>query len=81
MTKIISQAYKLNKMLTLPENSELYFTDNSDISSWATEYVKSAVYLGIIQGMDDGSFKPAKNATRAEAAVCIIRLLNILQRQ
>ena len=78
MTKIISQAYKLRKNLALPENAELGFTDNVDISAWATEYVKTAVYLGIIKGMNDGSFKPLKNASRAEAAVCIIRLINAI---
>lgn len=78
MTKIITQAYKLNKSLDVSGDIIPNFSDANAISRWAQEYVKSSVYLGIIKGFDDGSFRPQNNASRAEAAVCIIRLLSIL---
>ncbi|MDR1066352.1 MAG: S-layer homology domain-containing protein [Clostridiales bacterium] len=35
---------------------------------WGEEYVKSAYSAGMIHGFPDGSFRPDKNMTRAEAA-------------
>lgn len=51
------------------------FTDKADISAWATEYVAGAVKLEIVKGMEDGSFAPKADATRAQSAVMISRLL------
>jgi len=52
------------------------FTDEEDISGYAKEAVAAIQKAGIINGIGDGSFAPKKNATRAEAAVIIYRLLN-----
>ncbi len=54
------------------------FTDAAAISPWARGAVAAAVEASIISGFSDGSFQPAKNATRAEAAVMIRRLLDKL---
>jgi hypothetical protein len=54
------------------------FTDADEISSWARSAVAAAAEAKIISGFSDGSFQPTKNATRAEAAVMIRRLLTIL---
>ncbi|MFR8644014.1 MAG: S-layer homology domain-containing protein [Monoglobus pectinilyticus] len=35
------------------------------------------VELGLITGMEDGSFKPLDNLTRAEAATIIERIMNL----
>ncbi len=48
------------------------FTDNDDISVWALESVAAMTEQGIVKGYADGSFKPGKAATRAEAAAMII---------
>ena len=56
------------KMLK-PKAADKKFTDASDIAAWAVEDVNNAVGLGIINGMDDGSFQPKANATRAQAAL------------
>lgn len=50
------------------------FTDVSD-GKWYTEYVKQAVQYGLINGYEDGSFRPEQYITRAEAVVMINRLL------
>ena len=53
------------------------FTDSGAIPAWASAPVASAVALGIINGMPDGSFAPEQNLTRAEAAAMIQRILNL----
>ena len=58
------------------EEKELSFQDDSAISDWAVEFVQKAVSYGLINGNEDGSFAPQKNATRAEAAVVMKRLLD-----
>lgn len=49
-------------------NESVTFTDNSDIGRFAVNYVYLCQRAGIVNGYDDGSFKPKKNATRAEVA-------------
>ena len=44
----------------------------SDVTShWASEYIKEAVTLGIVNGMPDGTFAPDKEMTRAEFATIL----------
>lgn len=54
------------------------FTDADDISVWAAASVDRLVKSGIIKGMDDGSFAPQANSTRAQAAAVMNRLLAYL---
>ncbi len=51
------------------------FTDKDKIADWAQKPVATAVQVGIVQGMTDGSFAPTQNCTRAQAVVMIKRLL------
>ncbi|THF77291.1 S-layer homology domain-containing protein [Cohnella fermenti] len=51
------------------------FADSGAISGWAREAVVSAVGAGILQGTEDGRFAPAAEASRAEAATMLKRLL------
>ncbi|MDF9408792.1 S-layer homology domain-containing protein [Pelotomaculum isophthalicicum JI] len=53
------------------------FADKNLISDWAAESCAMAVDKGIIKG-SGGLFAPANNATRAEAAVMLYRVLNSL---
>ena len=50
------------------------FTDSADIK--ATEAVDMLTALGVIDGYDDGSFKPDATVTRAEAAKMIFTIRN-----
>ena len=50
------------------------FTDSADIK--ATEAVDMLTALGVIDGYDDGSFKPEATITRAEAAKMIYTIRN-----
>lgn len=53
----------------------LDFADTADISSWALPYVSTAVKEGIFQGYTDNTFRPKRNATRAETATVLYRIL------
>ncbi len=76
MAKIIAQAWNLKSMKNLSAG-ELGFADSENISEWAKKYVGAACKLGLIKGTDNNMFAPQKNATRAEAAVVVKRLLDM----
>jgi len=64
------------KNVSLPSSDiALSFADDSIIA----EYAKKSVYvlkaMGVINGVNDMEFAPLRNATRAEAAVIIYKLL------
>ena len=48
--------------------AEAGFTDADQIKDYAVQYVKSFVALGVVNGYEDGTFRPEVSATRAEAA-------------
>ncbi len=79
MAKIISIVSKASNKFDDIEIITPSFTDINDIADWAQEYVRFAYTIGLIGGMDDGSFKPLNNATRGEAAAVISRLLSKVQ--
>ncbi|OKP98456.1 Ig-like domain-containing protein [Paenibacillus sp. P46E] len=53
------------------------FKDRSSIQSQAAEFVAKAVQQGIILGMTTTKFQPQGNATRAQAAVMLQRMLTM----
>ena len=53
--------------------SDLGFKDSGEISSWAKDAVSFTSNQGIFSGYEDGSFRPKKNATRAEACTLLLR--------
>lgn len=52
------------------------FDDKSAIAPWALSSMKWAVTQGIISGKGNGKVDPAGNATRAECAQMIMKLMN-----
>ena len=52
------------------------FTDKAEIADWAKAAVDTASSVGLISGMGDGTFSPSANATRAQAASIVKRLLD-----
>ena len=56
------------------EDYQGYFTD-VDIDAWYTEYVEAAARVGLIEGFNDGTFRPNTNITRAQACVIVNRAL------
>ncbi|WP_214607701.1 S-layer homology domain-containing protein, partial [Mycobacterium tuberculosis] len=61
-------------------NSSVNFSDSKDIAPWASEDVKIATSLGLIEGYPNGSFLPKGHLTRAEAAVLIYRLIDTVKK-
>ncbi len=57
------------------------FKDTDSISPWALEYVNKAYSLGIVNGMDDGSFLPKNNALREQAFVILARFTNLFNKE
>ncbi|WP_337103575.1 Ig-like domain-containing protein [Paenibacillus sp. YIM B09110] len=64
--------------ITLPSSASSYlskFTDKGKISAYAQTDVAKAVFAGIMNGKTASTMSPLTNATRAEGAVMIMRLL------
>ncbi len=57
---------------------EAAFTDAGEISDYAESFVAALAKLGIINGYEDGSFAPANNITRAEAAKILAGALGVI---
>ncbi|QXM05260.1 S-layer homology domain-containing protein [Crassaminicella indica] len=54
------------------------FKDKENIASWAKEGVSLCVKENIISGMGNGQFNPKKNANRAQAAMMLYKLYNLI---
>ena len=54
------------------------FTDAAMISDWAKDKISIVQQIGLMEGRADGSFDPKANVSRAEIAVIITRLLDIV---
>ena len=67
----------ISRLLDLEGNAEgaYIFTDRSEISDWAKEYVGAAASHNLIKGYEDNSYKPQNNIKRAEAVVLLDRIL------
>lgn len=57
----------------LEGDTELNFSD-IESDRWSAPFIESAVALGIVNGMGDGTFLPAAGVTRQDAAVMIARI-------
>ncbi|RIX51069.1 hypothetical protein D3P08_18505 [Paenibacillus nanensis] len=67
-----------DKTVTLPSSADSYlskYTDRGKIGSYAKTNMAQAIYLGIINGKTATTLSPTTNASRAEGAVMIMRLL------
>ncbi len=65
----------LYRLLDEKTTSEISFTDNISISDYALDAVKCFSGLGIVNGFEDGSFRPFESCTRAQCAKIISMFL------
>ncbi len=71
----ISEAWAI-----VDEVKERFFMMFKDIENhWAKDDILAAVDAGIVNGYEDGTFKPDKPVTRAEAAAMIMRTLKAMK--
>lgn len=61
----------LGRALNASSDKALDFADADAIAAYAAPYVAALAELGIVNGYEDGTFAPANNITRAEAAKII----------
>ena len=77
---MITQALKYKGKNISPDNVAVAnlaaFQDSQKISSWAIDGVATVFQQGIVGGRPHNEFAPLDNATRAEAAVMILRMYN-----
>ena len=66
----------LNEKLETSQAEEILSIYNDDVADWAKLSVASAVKAKIIQGLPGNDFGGSQNATRAQAAVMLLRYLN-----
>lgn len=80
MASLIHRAIKLTgKTVSTDANKLAAFEDSSTISAWAKDAVAAAVNAGAVNGATDTTFVPKGQATRAEAAVMLKRLLQLAE--
>ncbi|MDR3295573.1 MAG: S-layer homology domain-containing protein [Clostridiales Family XIII bacterium] len=68
MTSMLARALELTG-----DGSQLSYTDRAEIASWARDAVAALTENGGVTGFPDGSFHPLDVATKAQAAVAILR--------
>lgn len=56
------------------------FADGDSISSWAKPYVDTAVKLGLMNGMEDNTFRGRETASRAQAVAVIQRAMEKIKK-
>ncbi len=66
---ILARALKISD-----DSAQNVFTDKGEISDYAENAISAMNKRGIINGMEDGSFRPKKSCSRAEAAVMLARI-------
>jgi len=54
------------------------FRDDADIPHWAKGYIQEVVARGLLNGRGNNRFSPLESATRAEAAVLLLRLWHVI---
>ncbi|MFS0724280.1 S-layer homology domain-containing protein [Paenibacillus sp. 1P07SE] len=75
MAVMVDRALTLLNLQTGTEQHAGDFTDESAIAAYAVDAVARLRREGLVNGMEDGSFSPYGETTRAQAAALVYRLL------
>lgn len=82
VTIIMNALVQMN--ISMPSDSSLSidkFDDKQDISDWAVESIQNATALGIINGITPSQLLPRRLATKAEAAVMIKKVFDLINQK
>lgn len=74
MFVITERALEKTNKLTATDTKEAKFTDDTQISPYAVSAIDKLVGMGLVKG-SDGKINPKNNATRAETAVFVYRII------
>ena len=77
MASFVVNAYNLITEYKIVGGDISNFEDKDDVSSWALMYVGAAYQLDIIKGVTSDLIRPDHNATRAQAAAVVRRMIAI----
>ena len=77
MAVLADNFMKAASITTAGEGKE--FTDSVSVADYAQEAVISAAEAGVINGFDDGSFRPLENTRRVDAAMVIYKLIGLIK--
>lgn len=72
------QAVKQDATSDLDVSTGADFRDNEDIPDYAKQAVSPMQQLGLLKGMGDGNFAPKQTANRAQGAVVVARMMELL---
>ena len=72
--RIIQYSAKSQKVINITKS----FADSEKISDYARNSVLMLAEYGILNGFNDGSFKPQETLNRAQAAVVIYNMLEFM---
>lgn len=75
MAVMIVRAYEFQTKQSATGTGSVQFADAASASAWAADAIKAANALGIVNGKTSTTFAPKDQATRAEAATMLYRLL------
>lgn len=78
MAVLLARVYIESGGTLAPEGTKVSFKDESSISPWALDAVRTISQLGILQGRNGGEFAPKETVTRAEAATVMKRLMDLI---
>ncbi|MBE5040953.1 S-layer homology domain-containing protein [Ructibacterium gallinarum] len=74
MAKLLALAYQRITGIEELEAEPSGYADEEEISDWAKPYVDFTKKVQILLGDEDNRFRPVESATRAEAAVSVLRM-------
>ncbi|BBH22310.1 hypothetical protein Back11_36550 [Paenibacillus baekrokdamisoli] len=77
MAVLAFRAWRIGSNQSAADSGVEVFKDQNQIGSYASEGVAALQRAGIINGYEDGSYKPKGLSTRAEAAAVIYRLMGM----
>lgn len=75
---MLSTAAELKDISVSDKNRE--YSDSDEISLYAVNSVETVTGMGLINGFEDGTFKPKETMTRAQGAVMYLNLVNNISR-
>lgn len=74
MAALLYNVMEYSGMIITDSTSNYTYTDEADIPEWAVDGTKALSAMGILEGYDEGDFRPYNTLTRAEAVAAVSRI-------